>query len=679
VRARPRASIHFEIAILLGVLWATAAARPAVAQTATQATAAAADTPAPESEAIEEYEVRGFRARGYEGSPSALGTHIATEGFVGEQKRLEDMLATQIGVHIRRFGGPGDPATISIRGSAANQVTLLLDGVPMNSALTGSADVSVYCTDLIDGIGIARSGAAPVAGGGAIGGVVEFESRRPGAEAINRARVSGGAFGTVEGSVLRTAQVGELEYGLGYCGFRTQGNFSFARLIVDQPPDPPVIERINNEQVRHSGTLSLGGELGRFGHLAFSDYVTYASRGEPGLASLNDPQGGQNPNAHSWDTRNLARLDWRLEEAGLFGDLLRATLYHRYERNQLDDPGRTALDPHVAVRTQTNRIGFVGRDRWALHALAADHDIDFNLDVGHDALHADDRDAVRRTDLEIALQDSAAFFDRRLTLVPGVRMDWAEGFGASWLPSVGLVVSPVAWLDVVANANRSYRVPNFNELFYPDKGYIRGNPDLDPEDSINFDAGLELGPFGFGLLRDLRLTSSVFLQEIDESIVWMKVSPFTVMPVNTGEARVRGVEVALAFGLTDYLRLSGNYTKLDAESTNTGLPLVGRPDAEAYARIELGPRDHFKLTGELEYSGEIFVSPGGALRIGARSVWNASAAWNLARLDALGLDRFVDSLWIHVTLNNLSDVAVRDLLFAPQPGRAGYIGVEVAL
>ncbi len=670
---------------MLGVLWVAVGATPAVAQP-TPGDGSASQPTEPEKDAvdegidpdIEEYEVRGFAMRGFEGSPSALGTHISTEGFIGEQKRLEDMLATQVGLHVRRFGGPGDPATVSIRGSATNQVTLLLDGVPMNSAVSGSADVSLYCTDLVEGIGIARSGAAPVAGGGAIGGVIEFESRRPGADAINRAGVSGGAFGTIEGSAFRAAEVGAFDYSLGYCGFRTEGDFEFARLVIDQPPDPPVIERINNEKVRHAGTLGAGVDLGRYGHLSFSDYITYTSRGEPGLASLNDPQGGQNPNAHGWDTNNLARVDWRLEDAGAFGDLVRATVYHRYERFELDDPGGGALDPHVESRTQTTRLGFIGRDRWARHALAADHTIDFNVDVGRDALRADDRDALGRMDFEIALQDSAGFFDQRVTLVPGLRVDWTEGFGAAWLPSLGLVLSPYAGIDVVANASRSYRAPTFNELFYPDKGYIRGNPDLEPEDSVNFDVGLEIGPFGWGILRELRVASSVFWQEVDESIVWMKISPYTVMPVNTGDARIRGVELSLQFGLTEYLMLSGNYMKLDTESSNTGLPLVGRPDAEAYARIELGPAERFKLAGELEYSGEIYVSPGGALRLGARSVWNASAAWNLASVEALRIGRVVDALWVHVTLSNIGDVAVRDLLFAPQPGRAGYLGMEVA-
>ena len=55
----------------------------------------------------------------------------------------------------------------------------------------------------------------------------------------------------------------------------------------------------------------------------------------------------------------------------------------------------------------------------------------------------------------------------------------------------------------------------------------------------------------------------------------------------------------------------------------------------------------------------------------------ASAAWNLAGVEMLGLGRLVTSLWIYVALNNIGDTAVRDMQYLPQPGRNGYLGMEV--
>ena len=48
-------------------------------------------------------------------------------------------------------------------------------------------------------------------------------------------------------------------------------------------------------------------------------------------------------------------------------------------------------------------------------------------------------------------------------------------------------------LSLLANAGRSFRFPSISELFYSGltgRGTVFGNPDLDPEKSINLDLGL---------------------------------------------------------------------------------------------------------------------------------------------------------------------------------------------
>ena len=60
----------------------------------------------------------------------------------------------------------------------------------------------------------------------------------------------------------------------------------------------------------------------------------------------------------------------------------------------------------------------------------------------------------------------------------------------------------------------------------------------------------------------------------------------------------------------------------------------------------------------------------------SRTVWNANASLNLARLgwDVLS-DRFGD-LIVSFGVKNLTDRSVRDAEFFPQPGRSFYTRVE---
>jgi len=49
---------------------------------------------------------------------------------------LADVLSEMVGVNVEQYGGLGDFATVSVRGSSAAQVTVFLDGIPMNDPYT---------------------------------------------------------------------------------------------------------------------------------------------------------------------------------------------------------------------------------------------------------------------------------------------------------------------------------------------------------------------------------------------------------------------------------------------------------------------------------------------------------------------------------------------------------------
>ena len=193
-------------------------------------------------------------------------------------------------------------------------------------------------------------------------------------------------------------------------------------------------------------------------------------------------------------------------------------------------------------------------------------------------------------------------------------------------PGLGAVLSPLPWLRLRANAGRAYRLPNFDELFHPDQGFIRGNPDLEPEDAWNFDAGVELELAQLGPLADARLVAGYFRREIDDAIVWVLRSPTTLAPINTGEATSQGVELTLSFRVTDYMRVWLNHTELDSERDLTGERLPGQPERESFARVQLGPPSLWKLVGEWQRTDDILVDEGGGTFLPDRSVWNASAS-----------------------------------------------------
>jgi outer membrane cobalamin receptor len=631
---------------------------------------------------IEEIVVKAKRTSSIDLSPAAFSATIDFDEFVGEQKSVADVIGEQVGVQVRRFGGPGDRAEVSIRGSTGSQVVVEIDGIRMNSLLTGSADISQLCVGLLEDAQIVRGGDAIGSGEGAIGGSIDFRTRRPTATPVNRVRASGGAFGTYEADVLRSQRVGSLEYSVAYCGFHTDGDFTFARPefeVEGQPPTEagPPIERINNEQMRQSANVSLGHDTGDVGHLRASNYFTYARRGEPGLDTGSGPLGGQNPFAKSESILNLAQLEWHGEALGVAGDELVARAFHRYEHLDFDAPPVTTIDEPISTSTSVHSAGLNVEDRWDFAIMGGEHSVVALADAKRDALYDEDRTDVGRTTAGGAMRLETSWLRERVKLVPAVRVEWVQDIGERWLPAVGGVITPWPWLEIRGNYQKSFRAPSFDELYLPDKGFIRGNPDLLPESGRNADVGLAFLFDGFGPVTDIRFEAGLFQQDIDDSIVFIPVSPRTIEPNNTGPARVRGYELSLRASITRFVRIVANHTGLQSESETTGLPLPGRAENESLVRLEVGEQRRWKVVGEMQYTDDIPVSASGAILVPSRVVWSGSISVNLAGYSRLGVDRFVDALWLYASLINMSDVAVRDALFFPQPGRSGFVGTEI--
>jgi vitamin B12 transporter len=676
---------------LLGL--AAIAALPAMAEPMARDESSQQEAPMhdPEQDSnVEEMVVYGVRAGSLPPIPGASTQILFTDDFAAENKSLADILSETEGVSVRRFGGAGDPAEVTIRGSTPSQVVVTLDGVRTNSILTGGLDLSRVCLPLVEQVEVTRGAGTLKAGGGAIGGVVNVVTRDA-AVPGTRAEFKVGSFETYEGSLLHSGETEHFDYTLGYCGFSTEGDFEFARPVVvidgvESHFEPDHAKRVNNDREQHAGTLALGTPLAG-GVLRFSDNAAYSSGGEPGTDPSNGVTAGQSTAARSRDLSNLAQLRWQRSNSSpatgasdtdtdAFFDDIDLMLYHRYESANFRDPLNRFQGPiDIDTRLSTPGVQLGLRHRSSLFGQT--NRVDLQLDAAHDVLRASNQHGRERPRAGAALRDTLNLYSDRLQLSAGARLDWTDGFDSEVLPSAGLVFQPWPWIRARAHAGRAYRAPNFDELFHPDEGFIRGNPDLDPEDAWNFDVGGELSFAQLGPFSNLTLRGAWFRRDIDESIVFVLINAQTIQPINTGSATSDGYELSASLDLTRYARLLLNYTKTDSRRDKTGSRFPGQPDREAFAKLRIGPEDFWKIVVEAQYVGEILVSEGDTRTLPDRTVWNASAALDLAQLSVLGLDRWTGSFWVFVEGDNLGDEAVRDALSFPQPGRRFSAGVEV--
>ena len=119
--------------------------------------------------------------------------------------RMEDIpmvLSRSVGVRVKQYGGLGSFATVSIRGSSSNQVQIYMDGVPLNDAYTGIADISDLALGDLQRIEVFRGFSPTAYGSSSIGGTINLVTR--GAESIDgstavpaiEALASAGSFST---------------------------------------------------------------------------------------------------------------------------------------------------------------------------------------------------------------------------------------------------------------------------------------------------------------------------------------------------------------------------------------------------------------------------------------------------------------------------------------------------
>lgn len=121
---------------------------------------------------------------------------------------VADLLRREAGVQLSRNGGPGQSTGALLRGAAAVNTVVLVDGVRIGSATLGFAQLDGLSLAQVERIEVLRGPASSLYGADAVGGVVQIFTRqtpqRPGMEAA----VGVGGLGSREASLTLGGRTG---------------------------------------------------------------------------------------------------------------------------------------------------------------------------------------------------------------------------------------------------------------------------------------------------------------------------------------------------------------------------------------------------------------------------------------------------------------------------------------
>ena len=655
--------------------------------------------------------------------PSAFATVIDARVYDARFATVAEVLSQIPGVRVRRFGGLGSASTASIRGSKAEQVLVLVDGVRLNTAQRGSVDLSTIPLRQVERIEVLRGGGSARYGSDAEGGVISITTRKPeSAEPSADASLSAGTLGTLGGD-LALSGGGERAQALAtFSRLRSENDYRFeieppARATGGRPVPGQTLtgattrRRLNADFVENAGLLRGSLATGARSRLDATLDLYEKDGGEPGgtwskpLIAADDVVSCTT--SHESYERGLLRLAWSHERAP--GGAFELAGAFRAEEGVLDDPyGACAfIDPLVtggrdSAHTRESESSLEAR--WVATPRAVGGWLELggraSSSLRYARVDASEAEIHRRTTVLLSLAPELSLYSGELRVFPALafeRADTSDGLARAaafqplvevsprdenaWLPGIGAIWQIAPGLRAKANWKRIARRPTFGDLFHPDWGFIRGNPALLSERGWNADVGFELASRGAGPVTELRFQADVFQREIDEGIEWMLNVNNAYMPVNTGPSRALGFEVGLGARVFERLRLGASYTYTDARYLGGGgsgaafqsnvervFPHVPEDTYTLNASLDLGP---VRPWTELRYESEVSYQVGSAALSDAGFQVDAGVILRPHRLP--GLAFLPASVTLSVEAANLNHEQRSDSLGLPLPNQTLWL------
>ncbi len=593
---------------------------------------------------------------------------------------LPRLLGELPGITVTRLGGLGTLATLSLRGSSAEQVEVYFDGVPLSAASGGGVDISLIPVVDLGNIEVYR-GMSPIAfGTSAIGGVVSLGTPAD-IDSGMRLYAGTGSFGTYSGGVQNRWAGKRVRALASLNGLSSTGDFPYrndngTRLLGDSGDDV-TMRRQNNHLRQTDSVLHVVGLLPGRRQVWGTASFLHRNQGLP-------PAGTEEATGASLTTdRLLTTVAYESRDDLGFSGQWRAQLYHVATWQRLDDVyGNVSGGARSQTRDLSSNAGAT------LSASKAITDW-FRVSVVSSArserfrpsnLAADGPSTLpgERRFLAGGLETAFAVAPLRLDATPSLRVEAAwdtiarsrryrmignntrDAHTLLWNPRLALVQRPSATVSVRANLGRYGRLPSQLER-YGNTGRILGNPDLVPEKGSNADLGVHWTLAGERLR--VSLDGALFAVWTSEMIVFHQTGGF-FRPLNLGRARILGSEGSAALEWTRRFRFFGQVTFTDARNREDesgsrdkqlpyrprvrayarpeamNLPLLGRWRWGLYADLDVTSGNYQDWPNQVEMPARVLFGAGGHVEAPHWGLRLLASAYNLADSQAVGLEGY---------------------------------------
>ena len=591
------------------------------------------------------------------------GRDLEAQGF----RTVAEALRGVPGATVVETGSFGGQTSLFLRGGESDYVKVLLDGVPLNQA-GGALDLANLTTDNVDRIEVVRGPGSVLYGSDAMTGVIQIFTRTGQGRPRFGGELRAGTYGMTDGAVDVSGGGSRVSYSARASRFGSDGLYPYnneyrnavvsarVRVAPDARTDASLAYRYGDD-VYHVPTNSTGQP---------ADSNAFSTERGPAISfALGRTLG----------TRLEARVLATLREGRLaFTD-------------EADSPGE---DGSFQSRDYVRRAGGGALVTWRSRgaALTAGVDYEDERQRGRSEFSASygtfpDSIAVRRW--------TTGYYGQALLGVAGpvavtlgARLDDNSQFGGH-----GTFRAGASWrLDGNARfrvaVGTGFKEPTFFENFA--RGFVQGNPDLNPERSFSWEAGLDR------TLAAGRLSVAVtYFNQRFRDLIEFTFTPPPGDPnyFNVAGAVADGVEAEITGTVANGVVAAVRYTYLHTRVVEQGLdggpsgqflagqPLLRRPAHTLVPEVTATLGDRARLTLGGRWVGErddLSFPPSGAQRVTLRPYTrvNLAAEYDFRRPRSRGA-----GLVLSGSVQNALDERAQEIAGFRPRGRTVLIGGRV--
>ena len=518
------------------------------------------------------------------------------------QSTLTELLGRQPGIQFSSNGGPGSTSSLYVRGTNAEHIVVLVDGIRVNSATLGSTSFSRMPLSQIDHIEILRGPASALYGADAIGGVIQIFTRKgDGGGAKFNAEAGYGTYGTSQLTAGVSGSHQDLQYSLQVSQNRTNGfsNVSDRKSKAYNPDNDGFSDASYSAKLAYRFTPDHEVGLKAFSSNGKNDYDS----GFSAASARKDYRNDLTVSSYSAYSRNRFLPNW--QSTLQIGQGVDDT---EYKTNNVQTSAvRTIQDQYLWQNDITLPLG---------KALVAAEWLDQKIRATQNYTENS------RTIKSLLSGWGGSLGSHRWQL--NVRHDDISGTGTKNTGTAGYGYQLTDTLRAYGSWGTAYKAPSLNDLYFPNTaGVGRGNPNLKPE----YAHSGEVSMLWETASQNASLT--YFENQIDNLIQWTETptGSFFYVPNNVSKAKITGWTLAYR-GRVGPFNLRGSVDLQDPRDESTGNQLARR--AREYGTIgaeyDIG---RWSIGGELVSSGQRYSDTDNLQRMGGYTLVNLNGNYRL--------------------------------------------------